>query len=243
MEQTIKDVDKFINDARPFFEYLKKWEDDLNPIRMKDLIEAAGSPDKVAVISVDVIEGFCRVGPLASDRVKGIIDPIVDIFKKAHSLGVNNFALSQDAHEEDTPEFKAYPSHCVAGTKEAETVREFKELPFFERMDVFPKNALAAQIDTGLEDWLTSKDLKKIIVVGDCTDLCAYQLPMYLRMLANARGYDWEVIVPANAVQTYDLPTEAAKESGAFAHPGDFMHVVFLYHQNLNGIKVVSEIN
>jgi hypothetical protein len=80
-------------------------------------------------------------------------------------------------------------------------------------------------------------------VVGDCTDLCVYQLAMYLRLRHNARNVPGvSVIVPANAVDTYDLPAEAAEAVGAMPHPGDFFHQVFLYHMALNGIQVVWEL-
>jgi hypothetical protein len=80
-------------------------------------------------------------------------------------------------------------------------------------------------------------------VVGNCTDLCVYQLAMHLRVRHNARNVPGvSVIVPANAVDTYDLPVETASAIGAMPHPGDFFHQVFLYHMALNGIQVVREL-
>jgi len=67
---------------------------------------------------------------------------------------------------------------------------------------------------------------------------------MHLRLRHNARNVpDIEVIVPVNAVDTYDLPPETAAEIGAMPHPGDFFHEVFLYHMALNGIRVVRELS
>jgi len=235
-------TDSFIESHQPFVEYICRWKENLSPIKMKDIITGAGGPEHVAVISIDMIEGFCRVGPLSSERIKSIIDPVVEVLKKADSMGGNNIILSQDAHEENSAEFGAFPPHCIAGSQEAETVREFKELPFFDTMKVIPKKSLSPEIEAGLGEWLLSKKLKKIITIGDCTDLCTYQLAMFLRMLANARGLDWEVILPANCVETYDLPLEVAKKIGANPHPGDFFHLIFLYHMKLNGINVVKEI-
>jgi hypothetical protein len=80
------------------------------------------------------------------------------------------------------------------------------------------------------------------MVVGDCTDLCTYQLAMFLRLDANARQKARRVIVPADCVQTYDLPVEIASGLGALPHPGNLLHAVFLYHMQLNGVEVVSEI-
>ena len=88
----------------------------------------------------------------------------------------------------------------------------------------------------------THRDLSTVIVVGNCTDLCVYQLAMHLKLAANAQNNSLRVIVPANAVQTYDTPLETAKEIGALPHDGDVMHLLFLYHMRLNGIEVVREI-
>lgn len=240
--EILQNVDVFTGQNREFFKYLKEWADGLSAVRMEEIIKQAGGPEKVAVISVDVIEGFCRVGPLSSERVESIISPIVRVFKRAHQLGVENIALPQDAHDPEAEEFGAYPPHCVKGTKEAETVREFKELPFFDKMKVFPKNSINALHAPGLEEWLLEKDLKRIIVLGDCTDLCTYQLAMQARLLANSKDLDWEVIVPADAVDTYDMPVDKAKEVGAVPHPANLMHVIFLYHMMLNGVKIVNRV-
>lgn len=238
----INNIDEFLEQNRSFFEYLKEMEESFEHIHMNKIVEEAGGAENVAVISVDVIEGFCRIGTLASPRVEAIIEPIVEIFKKAHALGVRNFALPQDSHPEDSPEFKDFPPHCIEGTEEAETVREFKELPFFNLMKVIRKRSTNSGIDTDLNEWLIEKNPKKIIILGDCTDLCTYHLALHVKLFGNARGRHWEVIVPDNAIATYDLPVDVAKKIGATPHPGDLLHIIFLYHMKLNGINVVREI-
>ncbi len=231
-----------LRESCDFIEYLADWKEKLPTESMAEIIRDARGADHVAIISVDVIEGFCRVGPLASDRIKGIIAPVVNLFKKAHQMGVRHIALSQDAHREDSREFQAFPPHCIQGTREAQTVEEFKALPFFEEFDIFTKNSISSSLETGLGEWLNSRDIRKIIVVGDCTDLCANQLATFIRHLANTLHNQWEVILPENCVQTYDLPVKTALEIGAPPHPGDFFHLVFLYHMSLEGIRVVSRI-
>jgi nicotinamidase-related amidase len=79
------------------------------------------------------------------------------------------------------------------------------------------------------------------IVVGVCTDICVYEAAIYLRVRANVQGrHAARVIVPANAVQTYDMPVEVAEEMGAFPHDGDLLHRVFLYQMALNDIEVLA---
>jgi nicotinamidase-related amidase len=166
------------------------------------------------------------------------------VFRRGHDLGVRDFVLLQDTHDPATPEFGSWPVHCGAGTDESETIPELAELPFHDLFTVIPKNSLAPGHGTIFDFWLDAHpDLRTAIVVGDCTDLCTYSLAMHLRLRANALNIsDFEVIVPENAVDTYDLPPDAARAIGAFPHPGDFFHQLFLYHMALNGIRVVREL-
>ncbi len=226
--------------AQPFLGYLEEW---LKALPALPLAEAAPTPTKTAIISVDVIEGFCYRGPLSSPRVAEIVEPIARLFERAWNYGVRNIVLTQDSHEPEAVEFAQWPPHCVRGTEEAQTVARFRALPFFDQMAVFEKNSIHSGISTGLNEWLAEHpEIDTFIVTGDCTDLCTYQLAMHLRLDANARQLERRVIVPANTVQTYDMPLETAREIGAMPHPGDLLHAVFLYHMQLNGIEVTAEI-
>jgi nicotinamidase-related amidase len=225
--------------SQPFLGYLESWYNTMQPLPLRDLV--ADAPDRVACISVDVINGFCKHGPLASERVDRISQPVADLFGRAHQLGVQNFVLTQDTHSPETPEFQAYPPHCVRGSSESDTVPEIKELPFFEQITVIPKNSLSSQIATGLGDWMAQHpQLERFVVVGDCTDLCVYHTAMYLRLEANARDVQRRVVVPAHAVDTFDTPVETAREQGIPAHAADLHHVMFLHHMAMNGVEVVG---
>jgi nicotinamidase-related amidase len=188
--------------------------------------------------------GFCERGNLASARVGALKEPVVDLFQRAYALGVRHFVLGQDTHHPETPEFGAWPVHCVRGTDEAETIPELQALPFANLLTVIEKNSLHPALETEFDPWLDAHpDLRTTIVVGNCTDLCVYQLAMHLRVRHNARNVPGMlVIVPADAVDTYDLSAESAAAIGALPHPGDFFHQVFLYHMALNGIQVVREL-
>ncbi len=226
--------------SQDFLTYLDEWMGSLQPVRLSTL---ASPPERVAVVSVDMVNGFCHEGPLASPRVKALIPPIVDLMRKAWDAGVRHFLLTQDTHDPSAVEFSAFPPHCVRGTTEAETIPELKALPFFSHMIVFEKNSIDSAKNTGLPAWTEEhRQVDRYIVVGDCTDLCIYQMAMHLRLDANARQLQRQVIVPANCVETYDLPVAAARSIGAVPHDGDLLHKVFLYSMMLNGIQVVSAI-
>ncbi len=226
--------------ARPFLDYLQNWIDHL-PVQ--SLAQVFPDPKRAAILSVDVINGFCYEGPLSSPRVANIVAPIARLFQAAWNVGVHQIVLTQDTHEPAAIEFAQWPPHCVRGTAESETVPEFKALPFFEQMVTIPKNSINSALNTGLQSWLDDHpQVRDFVVVGDCTDLCTYQLAMFLRLDANSRQLERKVVVMVSGVDTYDLPLEAAAQIGAIPHPAELLHAVFLYHMALNGVEVVRDI-
>lgn len=220
--------------------FVRKW---LATLCESSFAAFAQDPSTIAIFSADMINGFLHFGPLSSDRVRALGDPVSSLFQAAWDYEVRHFVLCQDTHHPETPEFDAYPPHCLAGSPESETVPELAELPFADAFTIVEKNSLSPSIATTLDDWLEKNHhVTTAIVVGDCTDLCTYQLAMYLRMRANALNIaGYTVVVPMNAVDTFDIPHTQA-EASSNAHPADFFHEVFLYHMAQNGIAVVTSI-
>jgi nicotinamidase-related amidase len=240
-EENAMNVDSLLSTSRPFLEWAVDWHSKLGPVPLGRVI---ADPDRTAVLAIDVLNGFCYQGPLSSERVAGIVGPIVNLFKAAHARGVRHFLLPEENHPPDAVEFASYGPHCVAGTAEAETVRELAGLPFSDQFVRIGKNSISPFVRTGLEDWLRAHpEVSTFIVVGDCTDLCTYQLAMGLRLRANAHQLDdVRVVLPVDGVQTYNLPVDVARQIGAVPHDGDLLHLVFLYHLMLNGVEVVASI-
>jgi nicotinamidase-related amidase len=225
---------------RQFLQYLINWQDELP---RKSLNEVSPDVNKTAILSVDLINGFCTEGPLSSPRVQAIVPTIRSLFVKGWDYGIRNIVLAQDTHDPDAVEFGSFAPHCIRGTHEAETVPELKALPFFDQITIIEKNSIHSGLNTGLGEWSNNHPLvDTFLVVGDCTDLCTYQLAMYLRLDANSKQQQRKVIVPADCVDTYDISVERAQKLGIYAHDGDFLHTVFLYHMALNGIEVIADI-
>jgi nicotinamidase-related amidase len=222
-----------------YLDYLEKWLSGLSPVHFPG---ENVRPDNVSVMVVDMTKGFCDQGALSSTRVRAVVKPIVKLLRDAWKAGVRNLYLLNDTHEADAVEFKAFPPHCVKGTEESQPVDEIKALEFFDQIMLIPKNSISSSLDTSLSDILSGRtDLTHFIVVGNCTDLCVYQMAMYLRLDANARqDAKRRVIVPENCVATFDMGIEAAKAVGAVPHPGDLFHATFLHHLFLNGVEVVK---
>lgn len=234
-------IEQLLDKSKPFLSYVVDWAAGLPPVTLAEIINQ--QPHQVAVMAVDVTNGFCVEGPLSSPRVAQIVNPIVTLLQTCYQAGVRHFVLPQDTHPANAVEFESFAPHCQRGDPESETVGQLKALPFFNEFKVMPKNSINSALGTDLEPWLESHpEVNTFITVGDCTDLCVYQLAMYLKLRANARNQKVRVIVPVDGVDTYDLPVDVARQIGAAPHAGDLLHYLFLYHMMLNGIEVVAGI-
>lgn len=237
-------VDTFIEQSRPFITWMLAWRAGLKPISLASLA-VQQNPRSIGIISVDVIEGFCSVGPLASPRVNRIVEPIATLFKAAWAFGTRDILLTQDTHEPNAVEFAQYAPHCVRNTIESESVAAFRSLDFYSDITVLPKNSINSGLAPGFREWIAARQsVKTWIVVGDCTDLCTHQLAMHMRTWANQNQLgDVRIVLPVNCVDTYDLPVQTATDLGIVPHDGAFLDLVFLYNMMQNGIEVVSEIS
>src|SRR5689334_14999090 len=119
----------FIEQSKEFLSALITWERNLPALAWSDLrVEA--QQGRVALISVDMINGFCHEGVLSSSRVKNIIPAVLNAFKGAYSIGIREFVLAQDCHTAESVEFADFPPHCQQGISEADTIPELANLPF-----------------------------------------------------------------------------------------------------------------
>src|SRR5438876_3588011 len=128
-----KDVTSFdlASSTRSFLDWVGNWLANLPPLDLRSYMrEQDIRPDNIAVISADLIEGFCYHGRLASPRIAGIVEPSVELFRRAYDLGVRNFALIQEYHTPEALEFEQFGPHCIRETDEAETVEPLKALRF-----------------------------------------------------------------------------------------------------------------
>ena len=157
---------------------------------------------KKLLIVVDMVKGFVNVGPMADPTINKITPEIVSL--------VNDFinenelvAFIKDNHERDCLEFKKYPPHCVIGTIEADLI---DELQMYEKDNlVYTKNSTSTMFAPNfINDINMMKNLKEIIVTGCCTDICVMNLVIPLINYFDQMNRDVKVIVPINAVETYN---------------------------------------
>lgn len=200
------------------FDMLEK----LPAIILKDL-----QGKQTVLVIVDMVNGFAREGALKSPRVEGLIPEIAELSKTCNELQITKLAFA-DCHTKASPEFDAYPAHCMIGTSEAEMVDELRELGGYT---LIPKNSTNGFLEEAFQQWLEENEhINTFIITGDCTDICVQQFAVTLKTWFNMQNKKVRIIVPINAVETYDFGL----------HKGDLMNVMALYNMIINGIEVAQ---
>jgi len=173
-------------------------------------------------IIVDVLNGFCREGNLASPRCAAAIPRIRDIVAE-RQRAKDALVFLADTHDPDDKEFEIFPVHCVRGTSEADVVDELQ--PFLKQGRLVRKRRYSGFFETDLDHILQQAAPRQVTVVGVCTDICV------LHTVADLRNRDYRVRVPAAGVETFDAP----------GHPGDAVQQFALDHlRTVLGAQVVE---
>ena len=159
-------------------------------------------------IVVDVLNGFCKQGNLASPRCLQAIPRIKESIEERRRAG-DLLVFLADTHDPDDREFEVFPLHCVRGTDEAEVVDELQPLLHDGRL--IRKRRYSGFFETDLEAILSAAAPERVTVVGVCTDICI------MHTVADLRNRDYRVIVPSTAVETFDAPGHPAEEVQRFA--------------------------
>ncbi len=146
-----------------------------------------------ALIVVDVQNDFCEGGSLAVSGGADVAFKISEVLHEWQEAGLDPEAsqayeyvvatrdhhISPGDHFSDNPDFvHSWPPHCVAGTDGAAFHPNLDPQPFDA---VFSKGEYAAAYSgfegkapdgTGLADWLRSRDVDEVDIVGIATDHC-----------------------------------------------------------------------
>jgi nicotinamidase-related amidase len=160
------------------------------------------------LIVVDVLNGFCKAGNLASPRCQAAVPRIRAAVEAARRAGDALIFLA-DTHDPDDREFEVFPVHCVRGTSEAEVVSELQ--PLLQGARLIRKRRYSGFFETDLDQVLRGLAPEVVTVVGVCTDICV------LHTVADLRNRDYRVTVIADAVETFDGPGHPADAAQRFA--------------------------
>ncbi len=149
------------------------------------------------VMVVDMQRGFTdpKAALYVGEAGRQIIPPIREILKRELEHG-SQVIFTRDWHEPDDKEFQMWPPHCIKGTWETEIDPELAA--FTKEAILINKRRYSAFFDTNLDEQLKRLAPEAVIVTGVATDICV------LFTVADLRNRDYPVVVPANAVASFD---------------------------------------
>lgn len=157
------------------------------------------------LIVVDMVNGFVREGVLHDESIARIIPPQIDLIKQNKQEGGLTIFI-KDTHDEDAVEFKRFGNtkHCVKGTSEAELVDELKVFENDDNIISIEKNSTSYMETPKFREVIQElKNLKEVIVVGCCTDICDFNGTMALANYFDQWNRDVNIKIYTDAVATY----------------------------------------
>ncbi|CAL9555818.1 MULTISPECIES: isochorismatase family protein [Streptomyces] len=142
-----------------------------------------------ALIVVDVQNDFCEGGSLAVAGGADVAAAVTELIGEAAGTGYRHVVATRDhhiapgGHFADDPDYvRSWPAHCVAGTEGVGFHPNFAPAVASGAVDaVFDKGAYAAAYSgfegtdehgVSLADWLRSREITEVDVVGIATDHC-----------------------------------------------------------------------
>ena len=172
-------------------------------------------PNKTALIIVDMQKDFAYPdGKLYVPGSEKIIPSIKKLLDRARANGVR-VVYTQDWHPENSPEFKIWPKHCVAGSRGAEIVDELEPKP---NELIIRKETYDAFYKTELERHLKEASIENVIVTGVVANICV----LHTAGSAALRGF--KIVLPVDCtVALNDFDYQLTLRQVSFLYKGDFL--------------------
>lgn len=171
---------------------------------------------RTLLINVDMVNGFVKEGPMADPYIQHTIGPQIELIEMLKSKKDTAVAFVKEAHQKGCKEFQRYPEHCVIGTYEAELTEQLK--PYEKDALVYEKNSTSAIFARNfMTDIEKMKRVREVIVTGCCTDICVMDLALPLQKYFDQVDQDVRIVLPKNAVETFDSPTHNREQWNTIA--------------------------
>ena len=193
-----------------------------------------------ALVIVDMVNGFLTEGVLSNPRSASVLPECERLLTFAMGYGLPTVAFA-DCHEPDCIEFASFPPHCLRGTSESQIATSLRKIGgdlnpqrnWDNSYYLIEKNSTNGAITPEFQAWLAKNTgIRRIVVCGVCTDICVMQFCLTLKTLCNQANRPMEVIVPRNAVETYDAP----------GHEADYCNAAALMLMQQAGITVTDTV-
>ena len=167
------------------------------------------------IMVVDMIHGFITEGALHDERIMEIVPNIQELIRSFANNKETDYVIFEDAHSENSVEFKSFPPHCLKGTKESKTIPTIAQemngvLGYSQIVDKNSTNGFYRYLEDF--DKTPVESHREYVIVGCCSDICVLHLALSLKTYLNEEDFDSKVIVLEDCISTFDAPNHNAEE-------------------------------
>ena len=163
------------------------------------------------LVVVDVINGFIHEGNMKDPYINHIVGGIEGLVKTYIEKDNHEVFYIRDSHSKGAIEFKKFPLHCLDGSSESEMVDELKV--YQDKVRTYKKNSTSAIFAKGLlEDINKMENLKRVVVVGCCSDICVLNFALPLINYFDEYDKEVEIIVKEDLIETYNSSNHSRDE-------------------------------
>ena len=185
---------------------------------------------KELLINIDMINGFVKKGNLAAPSIMRVVPRQIELLEKALESTETGIFFVRDSHPLNAREFKTYPSHCIKGTAETEIIDELKKFEPYAKE--YLKNSTNLMFAPNMQsDLLILEKLKRVYLMGCLSEVCVLNGAIGLRNYFDELNKDVDVMVYADAIDTFNAP----------GHNSDEITSIALQQMESNGIKVLNK--
>lgn len=148
---------------------------------------------------IDMIEGFVNEGPLHDSFILSIVPAIRRVSDSFIQKGYPVIAIN-DAHHNQSMEFKAFPPHCLINTHESHFLSSLQNDSILH----LKKNSVNAFMASQFQTWFKQAPLYQNYIIGGCvTDICILHFALSLNSYFHEHDIDTKVSVLLDGVATY----------------------------------------
>lgn len=221
------------------------------------LLHELESGKKLGLVLVDVLNGFCTVGAgnLAPSEPNMQISGMLHEAEKLAKVFCEKkwpVMVFLDSHHPNKPE-PPYPPHCIIGSGEEDIVPGLTWLENDPNVTIKRKDCMDGFIGSiekdgtnTFTDWVKTNEIKVLLVMGVCTDICVLDFVCSTLSARNAGLVPplEDVVVYSRGCATFDFPVDVAGNiKGSLAHPQEMLHHLGLYMAKTRGAKIVQNVS
>ncbi len=152
-----------------------------------------------ALVIIDMQNDFVsKDGSLYFEESRKVVKPIVELIEKFKERKAV-IITTQDWHDKNDNEFKAFPPHCIRGTRGSKVIKEIRAaLVGYKPWLKVKKTRFSAFYKTDMDKIINDYKIEKATIVGVMTNICV------LYTVEEFRNRDIETVVVKNCVTTKD---------------------------------------